>query len=142
MWSLCHEVQSKVFLNPKKGTLYHKFGSNEKANTPGLHLLWGILMNYAKWKANKKISQFILRKMILAQNKKCYRLLCQTTHQNLQVFVEKNWNITWAWIWKPCRENVLYNKTKCIRSRSNGILTRERPSWFFSKNEHFFWKVL
>ena len=71
MWSLCHEVQSKVFLNPKKGTLYHKFGSNEKANTPGLHLLWGILMNYAKWKANKKISQFILRKMILASNKKC-----------------------------------------------------------------------
>ena len=33
----CYEVYSKVFLNPKRGILYHKRGSNEKANTHGLH---------------------------------------------------------------------------------------------------------
>ena len=35
----CYEVYSKVFLNPKRGILYHKRGSNEKVNTHGLHLL-------------------------------------------------------------------------------------------------------
>ena len=43
----CYEVYSKVFLNPKRGILYHKRSSNEKANTHGLG---GILMKYAKMK--------------------------------------------------------------------------------------------
>ena len=113
----CYEVYSKVFLNPKRGILYHKRGANEKANTHGLHLLrGGFWWSTRKWKANKEIKTvYTSEKLYLLKTEMFTDLNARPLITIYEFLEKKNWNMTWAWIWKPCRENVFYNKTKCNR---------------------------
>ena len=113
----CYEVYSKVFLNPKRGILYHKRGANEKANTHGLHLLrGGFWWSTRKWKANKEIKTvYTSEKLYLLKTEMFTDLNVRPLITIYEFLEKKSWNMTWAWIWKPCRENVFYNKTKCNR---------------------------
>ena len=113
----CYEVYLKVFLKPKRGILYHKRGSNKKANTHGLHLLrGGFWWSTRKWKANKEIKTvYTSEKLYLLKTEMFTSLNARPLITIYEFLEKKNWNMTWAWIWKPCRENVSYNKTKCNR---------------------------